>query len=83
MTLALTTLVICEYESLTANQLSFLPVEPYNPIEPDQETVGGWNLALIQSVFKNYIMTSVSTSSDYMIKPLATAGLVVALDHFF
>ena len=28
-------------------------------------------------------MTSVSTSSDYMIKPLATAGLVVALDHFF
>ena len=28
-------------------------------------------------------MTSVSTSSDYMIKPLATAGLVVALDQFF
>ena len=26
-------------------------------------------------------MTSVSTSSDYMIKPLATAGLVVALDQ--
>jgi len=28
-------------------------------------------------------MTSVSTSSDFMIKPLATAGLVVALDQFF
>ena len=28
-------------------------------------------------------MTSVSTSSDYMIKPLATAGLVVALDQFY
>ena len=28
-------------------------------------------------------MTSVSTSSDYMIKPLATAGLVVALDQMY